>query len=121
VLGPVSAPVALVLGRRDERGRLRVVGRTGTLPRAVRAELGAVLRPAGPAHPWPPVLPPSRFGDAAPVEYTRVEPAVVVDLAVDSAVDVVRGRPLWRHPARFVRVRAELRPTDLSPHPGDGW
>jgi hypothetical protein len=78
-----------------------------------RAELGALLRPAGPWHPWPPVLAPSRFGDAGPDEYTRVEPDVVVELAVDSAVDVLRGRPVWRHPARLVRVRAELRADDV--------
>jgi hypothetical protein len=62
VLGPISAPVALVLGAHDELGRLRVVGRTSPLPRAIRAELGAVLHPAGECHPWPPVLPPERFG-----------------------------------------------------------
>ncbi|MHA6631836.1 ATP-dependent DNA ligase [Pseudonocardia sichuanensis] len=113
VLGPISAPVALVLGRRDEQGLLRVVGRTGTLPRTVRAELGAVLRPAGPRHPWPPVLPPSRFGHAAPVGYVRVEPVVVVELLVDTAVDEVRGRPVWRHPARLLRTRSDLRAADL--------
>ncbi|TQM01661.1 ATP dependent DNA ligase-like protein [Pseudonocardia kunmingensis] len=113
VLGPVSAPVALVLGRHDERGRLRVVGRTGTLSRAVRAELGAMLRPVGARHPWPPVLAPARFGPAAPVEYSRVEPVVVVELMVDAALDEVRGRTVWRHPARLLRLRADLRAADL--------
>jgi ATP-dependent DNA ligase len=53
VLGPIAAPVALVLGRRDQTGRLRVVGRTSTIPRPARAELGELLQPAGPWHPWP--------------------------------------------------------------------
>jgi ATP-dependent DNA ligase len=113
VLGPVGSPVALVLGRRDEHDRLHVVGRTTTLPRQVRAELGAALQPADRWHPWPAVLPPARFGDAAPVEYTRVQLVVVVELAVDSAVDVVRGRPVWRHPAQFQRARHDLRAEDL--------
>jgi ATP-dependent DNA ligase len=113
VLGPIRAPVALVLGRRDQHGALRVAGRTSTIPRGQRAELGALLRLAGSSHPWPPVLVPSRFGAAAPVAYSRVEPDVVVELVVDSAVDVLRGRPVWRHPARFVRVRPELRPADV--------
>lgn len=113
VLGPLQTPVSLVLGRRDDHGRLRVVGRTSVLPRGMRADVGAVLRPAGPVHPWPPVLPPARFGDAGPVEYMRVEPSVVVELAVDAAVDVVRGRPVWRHPARFLRLRLDLRAADL--------
>jgi hypothetical protein len=59
------------------------------------------------------VLAPSRFGAAAPVEYTRVEPDVVVELAVDAAVDMVRGRPIWRHPAVYQRLRLDLRATDL--------
>jgi hypothetical protein len=63
--------------------------------------------------PGRPLLALSRFGDAGPVEYTRVEPDVVDELAVDSAVDVMRGRPVWRHPARLVRIRAELHPSDL--------
>jgi ATP-dependent DNA ligase len=113
VLGPISAPVALVLGRLDDTGQLRVVGRTSTIPRAMRAELGALLRGAGPWHPWPPVLAPSRFGDAGPVDYVRVEPTVVVELAIDSAVEMVRGRPMWRHPARLVRMRADLRAADV--------
>lgn len=46
VLGQISAPVALVLGRPDARGELRVVGRTTPIPRHLRAELGTQLRPA---------------------------------------------------------------------------
>ncbi|GAA1194960.1 hypothetical protein GCM10009608_32990 [Pseudonocardia alaniniphila] len=87
VLGSIATPVSLVLGRYDKTGRLRVVGRTGTLPRDTRPALGALLRPAGQQHPWPAVLPPARFGDAAPVEYTPVEPTLVVELAVDAAVE----------------------------------
>jgi ATP-dependent DNA ligase len=44
VLGSIAAPVALVVGRCDEHRRLRVVGHTTSLPRAVRSEVGAVLR-----------------------------------------------------------------------------
>ena len=112
-LGPIAAPVALVLGRLDVTGRLRVVGRTGPIRRDVRPAVGAVLRPAGERHPWPAVLPPARCGDVGPVGYTRGEPRVVVELAVDAAVDDVRGRPVWRHAARFQRIRLDLRPSDL--------
>ena len=115
VLGSLDHPEALVLGRHDERGRFRVAGRTTLLPRAVRSEVGAVLQPAGAFHPWPATLPPPRFGAAGPVAYTTVKPSVVVELVVDAAVDVIRGRPVWRHPVRFERIRAELRPTDLDP------
>jgi ATP-dependent DNA ligase len=115
VLGPITAPVALVLGHPDPDGQLRVVGRTLPIPRHARAELSALLRPAAPSHPWPAVLPPSRYGDGAPVEYARVQPSVVVELAVDSAIDTVRGRPVWRHPAKLQRVRHDLHPEDLIP------
>jgi ATP-dependent DNA ligase len=113
VLGPLDTPVALVLGLHDQAGRLRVAGRTGPLPRDVRHTIGTVLRPADDQHPWPAVLPPARFRDAAPVEYMRVDPTVVVELAVDAAADFVRGRPVWRHPATFRRVRHDLRVDDL--------
>src|SRR5690606_23707505 len=114
VLGPVSAPVALVLGRPDRQGQLRVVGRTTPIPRHMRVELGTRLRPARAAHPWPAVLPPARYGNSAPVEYDRVEPRVVVELAVDAAIDLVRERPVWRHPAKLRRVRYDLHPADLT-------
>jgi hypothetical protein len=112
-LGPLTTPVALVLGRRDNARRLRVAGRTGPLPRDARPVIGALLRTADERHPWPSLLPPARFGDAAAVEYTRVEPTVVVELAVDAAVDTVRGRPVWRHSATFRRVRHDLQADDL--------
>lgn len=75
VLGPISAPVALVVGRRDEQGQLRVAGRTAPIPRPDRAGVGKVLRPAGYWHPWAPVLAPSRFGGAASVRTATCSPA----------------------------------------------
>jgi hypothetical protein len=30
------------------------------------------------------------------------------ELAVDAAVDVVRRRPIWRHPVAYQRIRAEI-------------
>ena len=46
------------------------------------------------------------------LEYTQVEPAVVVELDVDTSFERYR----WRHAARFLRVRNDLAVTDL--HPG---
>lgn len=62
VLGPLNAPEALLLGRPDERGRLRVAGRTGPLTLPARRELGAVLTASRGTHPWPAQIPSSRFG-----------------------------------------------------------
>jgi ATP-dependent DNA ligase len=112
VLGTLEQPDALVVGRRDSSGRLRISGRTGPLSPPARAEVRAVLAPSLGAHPWPEVIPSSRFGQrpSQPVEYTRVVPSLVVELDVDTACEHHR----WRHAARLVRVRRDLGINDLS-------
>ena len=44
VIGALDAPQALLLGLPDERGRLRVAGRTVPLTLPARREIGAVRR-----------------------------------------------------------------------------
>ena len=119
VIGSLEQPEALILGRHDHRGRLHVAGRTTPLPPPACTEISAVLTPAAGGHPWLPAIPSSRFGQlpSEPIEYLKVAPTTVVELDVDTAFENHR----WRHGARFVRVRAELRPEDLSPLPGDAW
>jgi ATP-dependent DNA ligase len=111
VLGSLDHPEALVLGRPDPQGRLRVAGRTKRLPPAARAELAALLAPAAAGHPWPVAIPSSWFGQlpSRPVDYRPVVPVRVVELDVDTAFE----RHRWRHGARFVRVRPDLEPMDL--------
>jgi hypothetical protein len=119
VIGSLEQLEALILGRHDHRGRLHVAGRTTPLPPPACTEISAVLTRAAGGHPWLPAIPSSRFGQlpSEPIEYLKVAPATVVELDVDTAFENHR----WRHGARFVRVRAELRPEDLSPLPGDAW
>jgi hypothetical protein len=119
VLGSIAQPGALLVGRYDDRGRLRVAGRTHALHPRARREVAAVLTSAGDQHPWPSTIPSSRFGQllSEPVEYTKVAPTAVVELDVDTAFEHHR----WRHPTRFVRVRAELRPTDLPTSVSNDW
>jgi ATP-dependent DNA ligase len=115
VLGSVTRPEALILGRHDARGRLRVAGRTGPLPAAARAELGALLLPAAAGeHPWPVAIPSSRFGQRPGelVDYLQVVPATVVEVDADTSFE----RDRWRHATRFLRVRADLQPNDVDPH-----
>jgi ATP-dependent DNA ligase len=117
VLGPVHTPRVLLLGHPDRHGNLQVAGRTTDLTPATATAVGAVLQPhSGSGHPWPGLLPRSGWGrgPAEPLAYTQVRPEVVVELLVDPAVD----GPRWRHPARFVRLRADLHPTDLTPTTG---
>ncbi|GAA4557704.1 hypothetical protein [Pseudonocardia xishanensis] len=112
VIGPVEAPTALVLGRHDDRGRLRVVGRTVALQRHASMEVGGLLTRARGPHPWPTVLAGGRLGlpGLDDVEHTPVDPAVVVELDVDTAFEAGR----WRHGARLVRVRHDLEAGDLT-------
>jgi hypothetical protein len=106
-----SSPRPLV-GLPDHKGRLRIAGRTTAVPPALRHELPELLVAAGGAHPWPEVIPSSRFGQrpSKPVEYTRVEPSLVVELDVDVAFEQYR----WRHAARLVRLRRDLAAGDLE-------
>jgi len=78
------------------------------------AAVAAVVRPQlGAGHPWPEVLPSTRWGrPGPPTVYTQVRPEAVVELVVDTAVEHHR----WRHPARFVRLRPDLDADDIVPH-----
>ena len=96
-------------------GRLHLVGRTTELTPASASDGRRAFRPhTGSGHPWPNPLPSTRWGrPGPPTAYTPVRPDVVVELTVDTAVEHHR----WRHPAHFVRVRADLRSDDLTPLP----
>jgi ATP-dependent DNA ligase len=113
VIGPLERPSQLVAGRvRD--GELVVVGRTSPLSPRQSAELAAVLTPAGPGHPWPERIGTGRFGGGRlSVPLTRVEPTVVVEVSTDAALQA----GVFRHPVRYLRVRADLRPEDVPPLP----
>jgi hypothetical protein len=62
VLGTVCGPQALVLGRFDGGGRLRVAGCTRPLTAAAAREVARLLVPSIHGHPWPATIPSSRFG-----------------------------------------------------------
>jgi ATP-dependent DNA ligase len=115
VIGPLNAPRVLLLGRHDTDGHLHLVGRTTELTPAGRAVVAPLLRPsARSGHPWSNPLPSTRWGrPGPPTAYTPVRPGVVVEVTVDTAVEHHR----WRHPARFLRVRADLGSDDLTPLP----
>jgi hypothetical protein len=112
VLGSLNKPEALVVGLPDLSGRLRIAGRTGPLPVSLQRDIPELLVAAGGTHPWPEIIPSSRFGQrpSKPVDYTRVVPSLVVELDVDVAFEQYR----WRHAARLVRVRRDLAADDLE-------
>jgi ATP-dependent DNA ligase len=112
VIGPLKAPEMLVLGLPDDRGRLRVAGRTGPLTLPARWELGGLLVPPQRAHPWPQRISSSRFGQLPPqpVDYTPTEPLVVVEVDADTCFEQQR----WRHATTYRRVRGDLELADLD-------
>lgn len=113
VIGSLERPSQLVAGRYRD-GELVVVGRTSPLDARQAAELAAVLSPAGDDHPWPERIGTGRFGGGKlSVALTRVEPAVVVEVSADAALQA----GIFRHPLRYVRVRPDLRPRDVDPLP----
>ena len=66
VIGSVGAPQVLILDRPDRNGVLQVAGRSKDLTLATSVTVGAELRPDdGAGHPWPEVLPRSRWGGRA--------------------------------------------------------
>jgi ATP-dependent DNA ligase len=117
LVGTMRAPTALLLGRRDERGRLRYVGRTSPLTAPQRQEITAAATPVGPEgrHPWPRPLPAGwsgQFEHGEPIDYQPVEPHLVAEVIADQAYEAGR----WRHSVRHLRLR-----TDLSPDEVERW
>ncbi|MBR7828766.1 ATP-dependent DNA ligase [Actinospica sp. MGRD01-02] len=105
VTGRIEAPSSLLLGRFDESGRLRYVARTTTIARTSAAEVGALLTPAAPAHPWAGRRPSPRWNAADPDQITLVEPQVVAEFSGDLAQD---ARGVFRHLVRLLRIRPDL-------------
>jgi ATP-dependent DNA ligase len=109
VTGTAHSPTSLLLGRLDTAGRLKLVARTTALSRAAAAELGAVLRPAGPEHPWHGRHISAGWGTKEPLEFQPVVPDLVAEVAADTAVDLGR----YRHPVRYLRLRDDMAPGDV--------
>lgn len=109
VTGRPHAPNTLLLGRHDPAGRLRLVARTTPLTAVDRAQLGPLLTPAGPGHPWHGVTFTAAWGNRDPLEFTPVEPTTVAEFRTDSAIDADRsGIARHRHPVRYLRLRSDV-------------
>lgn len=113
IVGGVGHDV-LLLGRFDDDGRLRFVGRTGPLTVPQRREVAELATPIEPGdtHPWPQPLPSSwsRFDRGEPLAYQPVRPLLVAEIVVDQAYE--QGQ--WRHQVRHLRIRTDLQPTDVA-------
>lgn len=111
VIGPVSRPEAIVLGRYTADGVLKVVGRSTPLTTRQITELAAVLTEVSASgHPWPAEIGSGHFGGGN-VAITHVDPVLVVEVAADTALQSGRHR----HPLRLLRIRTDLTPDDVDP------
>jgi hypothetical protein len=63
VIGPITRPESIVVGRYIAGGQLVIVGRSVPLSAGQSTSLATILQPAGPGHPWPDTVISSRFGN----------------------------------------------------------
>ena len=111
VTGSLTRPETVVAGR-VRYGVLHIVGRTTPLNRRQAVELADALVPAGPGHPWPDEVSSNRFGSGRDkVPLVKVEPTLVAEVLADAALHAGG----YRHPLRYLRLRADLTPNDLDP------
>lgn len=111
VLGPIDQPDVVVAALYRE-GKLTMVGRTVPLTPAQAQDLAMHLRPSHSGHPWPDTIASTRWSkNRTKVPLTKVDPSAVVEVSADTGLQA----GVWRHPLRYLRYRADLRPYDIDP------
>lgn len=108
VTGSLRRPRTVLLGRLDDAGRLRYVGRSTELSAAAARDLAAQLAPAVAGHPWQGRTFSAGWGTRETLDVTLVAPDLVAEVSADTAVDAGR----WRHPVRFQRLHPDLAAQD---------
>jgi ATP-dependent DNA ligase len=109
VTGTIAHPQDLLMGRFDRDGRLRYVGRSTPLTPAAAAALGRLLTEAAPGHPWAGKRFSASWRSRESIAPVLVEPQIVAEISADTAQE--GGK--FRHLVKFVRIRAELHPTQV--------
>ncbi|WP_260613714.1 ATP-dependent DNA ligase [Streptomyces sp. WAC07061] len=109
---PLTRPQLLILGRHDEHGRLRAVGRTVALRQDQARQAGEHLTAAGAGHPWAGVRFASAWGSRDVLDAVLVRPEVVAEISADRAID---HGGVYRHPFRFRRLRQDMTVDDVPP------
>ncbi|MFD5513596.1 hypothetical protein ACFWIB_38495 [Streptomyces sp. NPDC127051] len=78
--GTLTRPQLLVLGRHDQNGRLRAVGRTVPLRPGAARQVAEHLTAAAPGHPWEGVRFSATWGSRDVLDTTLVHPALVAEV-----------------------------------------
>lgn len=112
ITGTLDRPDTLLVGVPGSDQPLRFLGRTVPLHARAVAELAPDLAAASPAHPWRNQRLTRAFEPGADNPVTLVNPTTVVEVSAGTSVDSA-GR--WRQPARFLRTRPDLTPTEVQP------
>jgi hypothetical protein len=105
IIGAVTDPRTLLLGRYDPEGRLQYTGRSTTLFQTARRTLADRLAAPAGAHPWTGWTFSTGWGTQRTLDVHLMEPDVVLEVAVDVARDASGS---WRHPARLHRVCTDV-------------
>ncbi|MEV7442866.1 ATP-dependent DNA ligase [Streptomyces sp. NPDC091204] len=116
ITGTLTRPQLLVLGRHDQDGRLRAVGRTVPLRPDAARQIAEHLTPAAPGHPWEGAKFSATWGSRDALDTTLVHPSLVAELSADRAID---HGGVFRHPLRFQRLRLDVGLDDV-PRFGEG-
>lgn len=87
VTGTLIRARLLVLGRHDQDGRLRAVGRTVTLRPEQARQVAEHLAAAGPGHPWTGVRFAAAWGSRNVLDAVLVRPDAVAEISADRSVD----------------------------------
>jgi ATP-dependent DNA ligase len=109
ITGTLLRPQTLVLGRYDETGTLRQVGRSTPLHPDMARRLAERLTPAAPGHPWEGVRFTTSWASRTPLDVALVTPQLVAEIVVDTAQE----RGAWRHPVRLARLREDVAVEDV--------
>ncbi|MFF9011160.1 RNA ligase family protein [Streptomyces goshikiensis] len=110
ITGTLTRRQLLVLGRHDQDGRLRAVGRTVPLRPDAARQVAEHLTPAAPGHPWTGAKFSAAWGSRDILDTTLVHPVLVAEVSADRAID---HSGVFRHPLRFQRLRSDVTPEEV--------
>lgn len=110
VTGTLTRRQLLILGRHDQTGRLRAVGRTVPLRPEQARQVGGHLAAAGPGHPWTGVRFAASWGAREALDAILVRPELVAEISADRAID---HGGVVRHPLRFQRLGFDASADDV--------